>query len=127
FTGTKVSWIGPVGPTRGRANVYLDGTYIRSVNLYSRTFTAQKLVFGMSWSSQKAHTLKVVVAGTAGHPMVAIDAFKVTTLVSVASPSPSPAPAPAPTTPGKTVTVSSISSLRSVLTDNTVDTIVVKN
>src|SRR4029078_10301743 len=95
FTGTKVSWIGPVGPTRGRANVYLDGTYIRSVNLYSRTFTAQKLVFGMSWSSQKAHTLKVVVAGTAGHPMVAIDAFKGTTLVSVPSPSPSAPPAPA--------------------------------
>jgi hypothetical protein len=121
FTGTKVSWIGPIGPTRGRANVYIDGTYIRSVNLYSSTFVAQKLVFGMSWTTQKAHTLKIVVAGTAGHPMVAIDAFKVTSLVSVAS------PAPAPTSPGKTVTVSSISSLRSVLTDNTVDTIVVKN
>ena len=82
FTGTKVSWIGPVGPTRGKANVYVDGKYIRSVNTYASTFVAQKVLFGFSWASQGAHTLKIVVAGTAGHPMVAIDAFRVTSLVT---------------------------------------------
>ena len=129
FTGTKVSWIGPVGPTRGKANVYVDGKYIRSVNTYASTFVAQKALFGFSWSSQGGHTLKVIVAGTAGHPMVAIDAFKVTSLVTVASPAPAPAPAPAPPPSGSggTVTVSSISSLRSVLADNSVDTIIVKD
>jgi hypothetical protein len=131
FTGTKVSWIGPVGPTRGKASVYVDGKYVRTVNSYARSFVAQKVLFGLSWSSQKAHTLKVVVAGTAGHPLVAIDAFKVTSLVTVASPSPAPSPSPSPTPPpsgsGSTVTVSSISSLRSVLADNSVGTIIVKN
>jgi hypothetical protein len=127
FTGTKVSWIGPVGPTRGKANVYVDGKYVRSVNSYARTFVAQKALFGFSWSSQGSHTLKIIVAGTAGHPLVAIDAFKVTSLVTVASPAPAPAPAPPPSGSGSTVTVSSISSLRSVLADNSVATIIVKN
>jgi hypothetical protein len=90
FTGKKVAWIGPVGPTRGKANVYLDGKFVRTVSQYSRTFTAQKLIFGFSWTSQKAHTLKVVALGTSGHPMVAIDSFRVTSLVSVPPPPTSP-------------------------------------
>jgi hypothetical protein len=102
FTGTKVSWIGPVGPTRGKANVYVDGKYVRSVNAYARTFVAQKVLFGFSWSSQGAHTLKIIVAGTAGHPLVAIDAFKVTSLVTVASPAPTPPTTTLPAFPSTT-------------------------
>ena len=77
FSGTKVIWYGPVGPTRGKARVLIDGTYVKTVNLYSSSFTARKAVFSKSWAAAGAHTLVIEVVGTAGHPYVAIDGFTV--------------------------------------------------
>ena len=77
FSGRKVTWYGPVGPTRGKARILIDGTYLKTVNLYSSSFTARKAVFSKSWSSKAAHTLVIEVLGTAGHPYVAIDGFTV--------------------------------------------------
>ncbi len=77
FTGRGIVWYGPTGSTRGLATVYVDGRYARTVNLHSRSFTAHDSVFSRSWSRAGRHTLKVVVLGTRGHPMVAIDEFVV--------------------------------------------------
>ena len=77
FSGSKVVWYGPVGPTRGKARVLVDGTYLKTVDLYARSFTARKAVFSKSWASAGAHTLMIQVLGTAGHPYVAIDGFTV--------------------------------------------------
>jgi hypothetical protein len=77
FSGKKVIWYGPVGPTRGKARILIDGTYVKTVNLYSRSFKARKAVFSKSWSAAGAHTLVIEVVGTAGHPYVAIDGFTV--------------------------------------------------
>jgi Transglycosylase SLT domain len=77
FSGTKVVWYGPVGPTRGAARVLVDGTYLKTVNLYARSFTARKAVFSKTWASSGAHTVTIQVLGTAGHPYVAIDGFTV--------------------------------------------------
>ena len=77
FSGSKVVWYGPVGPTRGKARVLVDGTYLKTVNLYASSFTARKAVFSKSWSTPGAHTLVIEVLGTAGHPYVAIDGFTV--------------------------------------------------
>jgi hypothetical protein len=73
FTGSKVVWYGPVGPTRGAARVLIDGTYVATVNQNARSFTARKAVFTKTWSTAGAHTLVIDVAGTSGHPYVAID------------------------------------------------------
>ena len=77
FTGRRVIWYGPTGSTRGQAKVYVDGRYARTVNLRSRSFTAHDAVFSRSWSRAGKHTVTVVVVGTRGHPMVAIDEFVV--------------------------------------------------
>jgi hypothetical protein len=77
FTGSKVAWYGPVGPTRGQARVYIDGVYVKTVNLRARTFTARRIVFTKSWSTSASHTLVILVLGTPGHPMVAIDQIAV--------------------------------------------------
>ncbi len=77
FSGSKVVWYGPVGPTRGNARVLVDGTYLKTVNLYARSFTARKVLFSKSWASGGKHTLTIEVLGTAGHPYVAIDGFTV--------------------------------------------------
>ena len=75
FTGRSVALIGPKGPTRGRAKVYLDGTYVKTINLYSSTFRARQVLFAYNWPEAGTHRLSVVVSGTAGRPMVAIDAI----------------------------------------------------
>jgi hypothetical protein len=77
FIGSKVVWYGPVGPTRGKARILVDGTYLKTVDLHARSFTARKALFSKSWSAPGAHTLVIEVVGTAGHPYVAIDGFTV--------------------------------------------------
>lgn len=78
FTGKKVTWNGPTGPTRGRAKVYVDGKYIKTVNTYRRSFDARSTLFQASWKAAGEHRLTIVVVGTRGHAMVAIDDFVVT-------------------------------------------------
>jgi hypothetical protein len=78
FTGKKVTWYGPVGPTRGKAQVWIDGTLVRTVNLNRGSFKARVATFKTAWKTAGAHTLTIKVVGTKGHPMVAIDEFVVT-------------------------------------------------
>jgi hypothetical protein len=78
FTGTKVVWYGPLGPTRGQAKVSVDGVYVKTVNLTRNTFRARAAVFTAGWATAAAHTLTIEVVGTKGHPYVAIDELIVT-------------------------------------------------
>ena len=78
LSGRRVVWYGPLGPTRGKARVSVDGTYIRTVNLYRRSFDARAVLFKTSWKDAGTHTITIEVVGTKGHPMVAIDDFAVT-------------------------------------------------
>jgi hypothetical protein len=75
FTGRSVAWTSLLALSRGRANVYVDGHLISTVNLYSATTIARRIVFARTWSTSTTHTIKVVVLGTAGHPRVDLDAF----------------------------------------------------
>jgi GH25 family lysozyme M1 (1,4-beta-N-acetylmuramidase) len=75
FSGSSVAWVAYRGPTSGYARIYLDGVYIRGTSLYASTSTARPIVFAARWPTMGAHTLKVVVGGTAGHPRVDVDAF----------------------------------------------------
>jgi hypothetical protein len=75
FTGRSVLWYGPLGKTRGKARVYLDGEYVKTVNLQRSAFRARAVVFRTTWKESGPHTLRIEVVGTRGHPMVAIDEF----------------------------------------------------
>jgi len=77
FSGSRVIWYGPVGPTRGQARIRIDGAYVTTVNLYRGSFNARSAVFSKSWTAAGAHTLVIEVVGTAGHPYVAIDELAV--------------------------------------------------
>ena len=70
FTGTGIAWIGPAGPTRGTARVYIDGKAIATVDLRRSTFQARNLLFAKPLPAGQ-HTLKIVVTSS-GRP-VAID------------------------------------------------------
>jgi hypothetical protein len=82
FSGAAVYWYGPTGPTRGKARVYVDGTYVKTVNTYSSSYVARKLLYSVSFANNHTGHLKIVVVGTAGHPIVAIDSFSVKRITS---------------------------------------------
>jgi hypothetical protein len=71
FTGTGIAWIGPTGPTRGTARVFIDGKAVASVNLRKSSFHARALLFSKKFATAGEHTLKIVVTSR-GRP-VAID------------------------------------------------------
>ena len=75
FTGSSVAWVSTLGTTRGGAWVYIDGAFAGSVSLRATSSHSRAIVFARNWTSVGTHTLKIVVAGTAGHPRVDIDAF----------------------------------------------------
>ena len=70
FTGTGVAWIGPVGPTRGSARIYIDGKAVATVDLRRSVFAARKVLFSRALAAGD-HTFRIVVTSS-GRP-VAID------------------------------------------------------
>ena len=75
FTGQQVAWVSAVGPSRGQARVYVDGAYVRTVDLRSASSAARRIVDVESWTSPGRHTLEIRVVGTSGRPRVDVDAF----------------------------------------------------
>lgn len=78
FTSRTVAWVATKDPTRGQAQVYLDGVYKGVVDLNATTTAARSVVLWYSFSASGTHTLKLVVAGTAGHPTIDVDNFMLT-------------------------------------------------
>jgi hypothetical protein len=78
FTGRKIVWYGPEGPTRGQAKVYIDGVYMKTVDTHRSTFLARSALFAYRWAGPGEHTIRFVVVGTKGRPMVALDEFQIT-------------------------------------------------
>ena len=77
FSGRRITWLGPVGPTRGAAQVFIDGRFAKTVDLYAGSFHARTAAFSAGWGSTGRHTITIRVLGSPGHPLVAIDAFEV--------------------------------------------------
>lgn len=77
FTGRAVGIVAPYGPGRGRAKVYVDGRYVRTIDLYSSRLRGRRVVFERSWASAGTHTVRLVVVGTSGRPRVDLDGFVV--------------------------------------------------
>jgi hypothetical protein len=77
FTGRAFALIAPKGPTRGSAKLYVDGVYVSTISLYRSHFAPRIVVAARSWSSSGAHTVKLVLVGTARHPRFDVDAFAI--------------------------------------------------
>jgi GH25 family lysozyme M1 (1,4-beta-N-acetylmuramidase) len=75
FTGSSVAWVSSLGTTRGGAWIYVDGAFAGSVFLHATSGHSRAIVYARNWPTVGSHTLKIVVAGTAGHARVDIDAF----------------------------------------------------
>ena len=79
FTGRGIAIVVPTNSTRGKATVYLDGTYRATVDLYSSSNVYRKVVYIGNWSTSGTHTIELRVTGTSGRPAVSLDGFIVLT------------------------------------------------
>ncbi len=77
FQGTSIAWIGPVGPTRGKANIYLDDVLVATVDVYARHFNPRATIFGHTFDRVGTHTITIETVGTPGRETIAIDEFRV--------------------------------------------------
>ena len=75
FTGRSIAYITTRASGRGTARIYIDGVLAATLNLQASTVAYRYVAFLKTWTTLAKHTIKVVVAGTAGHPRVDIDAF----------------------------------------------------
>jgi len=78
FDGSAVTWYGPMGPTRGKAIVRIDGVVVKTVDLRASRFLSRRALFTMTWPEAGTHTIQIEVERVAKRPYVAIDAFAIT-------------------------------------------------
>ena len=78
FTGSRVAWYGPVGPTRGKARIVVDGVVQKAVDLNRPSFRPRAVLYSRSWKATGRHSLTIEVLTTRGHKLVAIDELVVT-------------------------------------------------
>ena len=82
FSGTSIDWIGSLGPSYGRADVYIDGVRRATASMYAAAYAHQQRVWGVSGlSADTVHTLTIKVLGTrdaasTGNTVI-VDAFDV--------------------------------------------------
>jgi hypothetical protein len=79
FTGTSISWISTKGANRGKADVYLDGAKVATIDLYAASTQTRMTVFFRNNLAPGTHTIEVRALGTkrtaATGRRVDIDAF----------------------------------------------------
>lgn len=67
FKGEGISWVGSKGPSYGRAKVYVDGVYKKTVDLHSSSTKRQQRLYTISGlNGSKIHTFKIVVTNKSG-------------------------------------------------------------
>ena len=75
FNGTGVRWIASKTKNSGKANVYIDGVFAGTVDLYNRTSQYQVVVFERTGLSPGNHILTIENSGK--RVSINIDAFEV--------------------------------------------------
>ena len=77
FSGAGVAILGPVGPTRGIARVYIDDILAGSLNAYSSAAGSRRILYSKVLETGP-HTIRIVLAGPISHPRMDLDALIVT-------------------------------------------------
>lgn len=80
FTGTSIKWFGKMGTAMGKANVYIDGVFQSSIDLYRSQWTNQAICYEKSRMIHGAHTLRIYCLGSknsmSGDTLVDVDALQ---------------------------------------------------
>jgi beta-galactosidase GanA len=83
FSGTGIKWITSLDPSHGNADVYLDGAFVKTVDLYGSSKQNQYVGYQATGLAAGPHTLKILVDGTkdsaASGAFVTVDAIDLPT------------------------------------------------
>jgi subtilisin family serine protease len=74
FVGRAIGIVAPTSTTRGKARIYLDGVLKATIDL-GTTSTPRRVVYAASWAASGTHTIELRALGTAGRPLVSLDAL----------------------------------------------------
>ncbi len=96
FEGSAVAIIGPLGPGRGKARVFVDGRFVATINAYASKVASKQVLFARTWRDGGSHTVMLEVVGTSGHPRITVDAFLVKGEKRGKARGHGPAPTPSP-------------------------------
>jgi hypothetical protein len=75
FTGLAVAWVASIGPARGKARVFTDGTLQGTYSTYASATRHRRIITGRTFPAPGTHTFRVEAVGTRGHPRVDVDSF----------------------------------------------------
>jgi hypothetical protein len=75
FTGRGIGLVATRAPLRGKAKVYVNGRYVRTIDLRATPATYRAVAWSIAWTTSATRTVRVVVAGTPGRPRIDVDAF----------------------------------------------------
>jgi cell wall-associated NlpC family hydrolase len=85
FSGTRIAWIGPRFSSYGRAAVYLDGRYQRTVSQYAARASHRQIIWAIEGLSAGRHTLTIQVLGekdaASRGTIIAVDGFTADELI----------------------------------------------
>ena len=77
FSGRAIAWVTTLRPDAGQVQVWIDKVLVKTIDTRADATRYRQIVFSKYWSSYGAHTIKLVVVGTADRPRVTVDAFEV--------------------------------------------------
>lgn len=77
FTSKAVALIGAKGPDRGRADIYIDGSKVKTVDSYATSVQYRKVIYYKTWATAAPHTITIVNKATAGRPRFDVDGIAV--------------------------------------------------
>jgi hypothetical protein len=75
FTGRAVAFVSTKAASRGKAEIYIDGVKVTTIDLYSSTTKYRQIVWQTHWDAVATHDVQVRVLGTSGRPRIDADAF----------------------------------------------------
>jgi hypothetical protein len=77
FTGRNLAMVATRGPAYGSVDVYVDGTFYKTLKCNSPTVMYKQVIFRYSTQvlTNSTHTVRIVNDATPGHPQIDIDGF----------------------------------------------------
>lgn len=63
------------GPARGKAAIYFDGSYVKTIDTYAGVNTNRVVMWNKKITDSRDHTIKVVNRATPGRPRIDVDAY----------------------------------------------------
>ncbi len=75
FSGLAVAWVATAAASRGSGRIYADGVHQGTYSTYRSSPSYRRIITGRTFTTVRAHTYRVEVVGTYGHPRVDLDAF----------------------------------------------------